>query len=144
MTTTTGPAEFIEIMFPGNQFNSEIVSALRELVDNGTIRIIDLLFVKKDAEGNVQFFELEALGEAERAPFDDLDGVIDSLLSTEDIQLAAQNLPNNCSAGLLVWENLWAARFADAVRAASGVVIINERIPHQALEVALKAVQIGA
>ena len=51
-----GPVEFIEIAFPGNQFNSEIVLALRELVDNGTIQIIDLLFVKKDAVGNVQYF----------------------------------------------------------------------------------------
>jgi hypothetical protein len=141
---TTGPVEFIEIMFPGNQFNSDIVPALRELVDNGTIKIIDLLFLKKDAEGNVQVFELDALTGEESAPFDDLDGIIGELLSTDDIQLAAQNLPNNCSAGLLVWENVWAARFADAVRAANGVVVVNERVPRAALEAALAAAQIGA
>jgi len=141
---TTGPVEFIEIAFPGNQFNSEIVLALRELVDNGTIQIIDLLFVKKDAEGNVKYFELDALAGEESAPFNDLDGIISDLLSTEDVQFAAQNLPNNSSAGLLVWENLWAARFADAVRAANGVVNINERVPRGALEAALAAAQVGA
>ena len=141
---TTGPVEFIEIVFPGNRFNDEIVPALRELVDSGTVRILDLLFIKKDADGNVQSFELSALAPEESAAFDTLDGEIDDLLSPEDIQLAAQDLPNNSAAGLLVWENVWAARFADAVRAANGVVNINERVPRGALEAALAAAQVGA
>lgn len=135
----TGPIEYILIAFPGNQFKGEIVPALRELVENGTIRIIDLLFIKKDAEGNVLSFELGALASDEAAPFDDVDGEIDDLLSAEDIQIAAQELPNNSSAGLLVWENVWATRFADAVRAANGQVLANERIPHAIVEEVLQA-----
>lgn len=137
MVTTAGPVEFIEIAFPGNRFNGAIVPALRELVDSGTIRILDLLFVKKDAAGNVESFELSALAPDERAAFDDLDGEIDDLLSPEDVLLVAESMPNNCSAGLLVWENLWAARFAAAVRAADGVVLANWRIPQGAVEAAL-------
>lgn len=137
MVTTAGPVEFIEIAFPGNRFNGAIVPALRELVDSGTIRILDLLFVKKDAAGNVESFELSALAPDERAAFDDLDGEIDDLLSPEDVLLVAEGMPNNSSAGLLVWENLWAARFAAAVRAADGVVLANWRIPQGAVEAAL-------
>jgi hypothetical protein len=138
---TRGPIEFIEIVFPGNQFNGGIVPALRELVDSGVVRILDLIFVKKDAAGNVESFELSALAPEESAAFADLDGEIDNLLSTEDILFAGQSLENNSSAGLLVWENVWAAKFADAVRAANGVVVANERIPHTIIEAAFAAAQ---
>lgn len=135
----TGPIEFIEIAFPGNQFNGDIVPALRELVDSEIVRIRDLLFIKKDADGNIHSFELSTLDPQESLAFDDLDGDIGSLLSEEDIQIAADNLANNSSAALLVWENTWAARFANAVLAANGQVIVNERVPYAALEAALEA-----
>ena len=125
------------------QFNGEIVPALRQLVDSGTIRILDLLFIKKDAAGNVQSFELSALTPEESAAFEELDGEIDDLLNPDDILLAAENLENNSSAGLLVWENLWAARFADAVRAANGVVLANWSIPQPTVDAALEAAQVG-
>lgn len=134
-----GPVEYILIAFPGNRFNGQIVPALQELVDSGTIRIIDLLFLKKDAAGNVLFVELSDAGEEEAAPFEALDGEIDGLLTPEDIELAASELPPNSSAGLLVWENVWAARFAEAVRDAGGQVVANERIPHAVIEAALQA-----
>jgi hypothetical protein len=136
-----GPVEYILIAFPGNQFNGQIVPALRELVDGGLIRIIDLLFVKKDADGNVLSIELSALTPEEASGFDDLEGEVDDLLNMEDIELAAAELPPNTSAGLLVWENVWAARFADAVRAANGEVIANERIPHSVVQAAFEAFQ---
>ncbi|NTU86343.1 MAG: hypothetical protein HGA45_44610 [Chloroflexales bacterium] len=136
--------EYILIAFPGNRFSGQIVPALRELVDSNTIRILDLLFIKKDAEGNVLSVELSDAGADEAAPFDAVEGEYGDLLSLEDIQLAAADLPNNSSAGLLVWENVWAARFADAVRAASGQVIANERIPHAVVEAAERALQAGA
>jgi len=126
---SAGPLEYILIAFPGNKFNGGILPALHELVDNEIIHIVDLIFIKKDGEGNVSTLELSSLGEDEGAPFDDLDGDVDGLLSMDDIALAAQDLPNNCSAGLLVWENLWAARFANAVLDADGQVLANERIP---------------
>lgn len=133
-----GPVEYILIAFPGNRFNGGIVPALQELVDSGTIRIIDLLFLKKDAAGNLLYVELSDAGE-EAAPFEALDGEVDGLLTPEDIELAAAELPPDSSAGMLVWENVWAARFAEAVRAAGGQVVANERIPHAAIEAALQA-----
>lgn len=138
-----GPVEYILIAFPGNRFSGAIVPALRELVDSGTIHIIDLVFIKKDAEGNILTLELADMGE-EAAAFEDLDGEVDDLLSAEDLRLAAAELPPNSSAGLLVWENAWAARFAAAVRDADGQVLANERIPHALVEAALAAHAAGA
>ena len=135
---TVGPVEYILISFPGNKFKGEIVPALSDLVEKGIIHIIDLLFVKKDAEGNMLIFELSSLDEDEGKPFESLEGDIDDLLSVDDIQLAAQALPNNSSAALLVWENVWATRFAQAVRDANGQVLANERIPHAVVEAALQ------
>lgn len=132
-----GPVEYILIAFPGNKFSGQIVPALQELVASGTIQIIDLLFIKKDADGNVLAVELDTADEDEAAPFAELDGEYGDLLSQEDIELAAAELPPNSSAGLLVWENVWAARFAEAVRAADGQVIANERIPHAMVEAAV-------
>lgn len=129
-----GPVEYILIAFPGNKFSGQIVPALQELVASETIHIIDLLFIKKDADGNVLVVELDTAEEDEAAPFAGLDGEYGDLLSQEDIELAAAELPPNSSAGLLVWENTWAARFAAAVRAADGQVIANERIPHAVVE----------
>lgn len=134
-----GPVEYILIAFPGNKFNGAIVPALQELVDGGIIHIIDLLFIKKDADGNILTVELSDADPDEATPFDTLDGEVSDLLSMEDIELAAAELPPNSSAGLLVWENVWAARFAEAVRSANGYVIANERIPHAVIEAALAA-----
>jgi hypothetical protein len=141
-----GPVEYILIAFPGNRFNGQIVPALRELVDTGLIHIIDLLFIKKDAEGNLLIVELEDTEEPDHALFAELEGEIDDLLSREDIELAAAALPINSSAGLLVWENLWAARFAAAVRDANGQVLAYERIPHAMIEAALQyaGIDLGA
>ena len=139
-----GPLEYILIAFPGNKFNGGILPALHELVDNEIIHIVDLIFIKKDGEGNVSTLELSSLEDDEGAPFDDLDGDVDCLLSMDDIALAAQDLPNNCSAGLLVWENLWAARFANAVLDADGQVLANERIPLAVADAARAALAAGA
>jgi hypothetical protein len=132
-----GPVEYILIAFPGNKFSGRIVPALQELVASGTIHIIDLLFIKKDADGNLLVVELDNADPDEAAPFAELDGEYGDLLTQEDIELAAAELPPNSSAGLLVWENVWAARFAAAVRAADGQVIANERVSHAVVEAAL-------
>ena len=136
----TGPVEYMLIAFPGNRFSGEIAPALHELVDSNTVHIIDLLFIKKDAEGNVLVVELDTLDDEEGAMFDEFDGDLEDLLIMDDIELMAAELPNNSAAGLLVWENLWAARFAQAIRNAHGEVIANERIPHELIQAAHAAI----
>jgi hypothetical protein len=134
-----GPVEYLLVEFPGNKFKGEIVPALIELVENETIRIIDLLFVKKDEEGNVSSFELSALSNDESAAFDDLDGEVSDLLSEEDILNEAELLMPGSSGAILVFENVWAERFATAVRNADGRVVDNARIPASVIEAALAA-----
>jgi hypothetical protein len=134
-----GPIELLVVKFPGNRFTGEIAPALKELVETGTIRIIDLLFVTKDAQGVVDVVEIDGLGEATFATFDPLVGEVAGLLSEEDARLFSASLEPNSSAGLLLFENTWAARFAQAVRNASGEVVLNERIPRAVVEELVEA-----
>jgi hypothetical protein len=132
---TIGPVEYILIGFPGNKFTGEIAPALGRLIENNTVRIIDLVFVGKDADGNVTAFEFDQIEEL--APFADLQGEVGGLLSEEDVAYAAAALEPNSSAALLVWEDTWAAELATAIRNANGVVLEGARIPHDLVEQAM-------
>jgi hypothetical protein len=134
-----GPVEYLIVEFPGNQFKGDIVPALKELTHNGTVHIIDLIFIKKDGDGNVKSFELSNLSAAEAAAFNDLDAEIDDLLNEEDIALAAEKLRPNSSAALLVFEHTWATRLRDAVVNSGGRLVDNERVPAAIVEAAMAA-----
>ena len=134
--TPVGPVEYLVVKFPGNKFKGEIVPALRELVDNRTIRIIDLVFIYKDGDGNVSAVELEELAEDEASGIGDVADAGGALLNDEDIEIAAEGLENNSSGAMLLFENVWAAKFAQAVRNADGELVANERIPHEIVEAA--------
>lgn len=136
-----GPVEYLVVEFPGNQFKGEIVPALTELTERGTIRIIDLLFIKKDADGNAVAVELSNLPAAEAAPFNQLDGEIDDLLNDGDTRTVAAMLQPNSSAGVLVFENVWATRLRDAIVNAGGRLVDNARIPAAIVEAAFEAGQ---
>ncbi len=136
----TTPVEYIVIEFPGNQFNGDVAPALAELIATGTVRIIDLLFVTKDAAGEVGWLELGDLDSDVAAAFDALEGEVGGLVSEEDVAEVAANLSADSSAVLIVWENTWAERFAQAVVASSGQVVAHERIPVAVVEAALAAI----
>ncbi|ACQ78997.1 conserved hypothetical protein [Beutenbergia cavernae DSM 12333] len=131
-----GPVEYVLIAFPGNQFKGEIVPALADLIDAGTVRIIDLVFLKKDADGTVTTFEYDGLEDS--AAFAELPGEAGGFLGEEDIAAAGDALEPDFSAALLVWEDVWAAPLAEAIRGAGGVIIGGERVPHEIVEAALE------
>ena len=135
-TVEVGPVEYVIVGFEGNRFNGEIVPALVDLVDSGAVRILDLIFISKDADGTVTAFEYDELEDLLPlcAVADDSLG----LLNDEDVDMAAETLEPNCSAAFLVWEDLWAARFAGAVRASGGTFIAGERIPHEIVVAAIE------
>ena len=137
---TLGPVEYIVVEFPGNQFNSDLVPALVDLVKSNTIRILDLLFVRTHADGSFEAMELDALPPLEATSFDNLDGDILGLLNGEDIELLAKGLEPNSSAALLVFENVWAKRLRDAVVSANGRLVDNARIPAAVVAAAMAAV----
>jgi hypothetical protein len=129
-----GPVEYILIGFPGNKFNGEIAPELAKLIDGGTIRILDLVFIMKDADGNVEALDFEDHDDV--ALFRALDGEVGGMISEEDIEYAASALEPNSSAALLIWEDLWAKPFVDALRNSGAVLLEGARIPHDLIELA--------
>ncbi len=130
-----GPVEYIIVSFPGNKFTGEIVPALSRLIENQTIRILDLVFVGKDDQGNVTALEFDQLEEL--APFATLPGEAGGLLSEEDLAYAAAALEPSSSAALLIWEDAWATELAEAIRDSHGVLLEGARIPHDLVEQAM-------
>jgi uncharacterized membrane protein len=135
-----GPVDYMIVAFPGNEFRGEIAPALADLVDNGTIRIIDLAFVGKNAEGEVVAFELMDLAPDVKKAFEDLGVEVSGLFNEDDLMSTGEKLEPNTSAALLVWENLWARTVADAIRDAGGVLVDFTRIPHEVVQAARDAV----
>jgi len=134
---SVGPVDVAVIGFEGNQFNGDVAPALSELNRSGTVRIIDLALVRKDADGTISVIEA---GDDEVA--DALDSVYENqfdLLSEDDLAKIAGGLQPSSSALVVVWENSWAARLAAAVRDSRGRVITQERIPRETVLRAIAA-----
>jgi Family of unknown function (DUF6325) len=135
---SVGPVDVYIIGFPGNKFSGRIAPAILELVENGTIRIIDLLFVMKDANGVVTTLEAADIDE-EGAAFVNIDVAQPGALGPEDAEEVGDDLPSNSSTLLVAFENLWAAKLVGALQAADAVVIDSIRIPVDVVEAALAA-----
>jgi hypothetical protein len=133
-----GPVDWIVLEFPGSRFNGEIAPVVADLVDRGTVRILDLLLIRKDEDGSLEFAELEELDEGEVGQLRSYEGELAMLLSEQDVVAVAEAVEPGSTAALLVWENAWAAPFASAVRRAGGQLVASGRIPVQSL---LAAVQ---
>ena len=129
MSEPIGPVEFLIIGFAGNQFNGDIAPALVEMVEAGTVRIIDLAVVSKDGEGNATIFEMQELSPDVADALIALTGEVSGLLSEEDLLGVAEDLAPNSTAAAILVEHIWATRFAQAVRAAKGDLLLSERIP---------------
>ena len=123
-----GPVDVYIIGFPGNKFTGRIAPAIIELVENGTIRVLDLTFVMKDADGVVTTLEAADL-DAEGAGFVEIDVVQPGALGPEDAEEVSDDLPANSAALLIAFENLWATKVVDALQAADAVLIDSIRIP---------------
>ena len=135
-----GPVDYLIVAFPGNKFRGEIAPALADLVDAGTIRIIDLAFVSKDADGEVLAFELNDLDPEVRAGFERAGCEVQGLFNEEDLAAAGEELELNSSAALLVWENVWARDVAQKMRDAGGILLDFDRVPHEVVQAAREAV----
>ena len=135
-----GPIELLMIKFPGNRFSGEIARELGQLVEAGTIRLIDILFVRKDEFGGLTVLEINDLDDDDYTVFDPIVADISGLLSEDDIRHLSNALETDSSAGLMVFENAWATRFVDAVANAGGEVVLNERIPRAVIQQAVEQV----
>ena len=131
-----GPVDVYIIGFPGNKFNGRVAPAILELVENGTIRILDLLFVSKDAEGVTTVIQAEDL-DAEGAGFLAIDVTQPGALNEEDAEEVSDDLPANSSAMLIAFENVWARKVVDALQDADAVLIDSIRIPVDVVQAAM-------
>lgn len=129
-----GPVELLVVKFPGNQFKGEIAPALTELVENGTIRVIDILFANKDADGKVEMVEVNDLDDDDFRRFDPVVTDVTDMLTAEDVDVLTQTLEPNSSAALMLFENTWATRFRDALVNANAQLVLNERIPRAVID----------
>lgn len=138
-----GPIDYIVVEFPGNRMTGEGLPILVDLVDRGLIRILDLLFVRKDADGSVAGMEVadfDGDGALDLAVFE---GVSSGLLGEDDIEEAGKALEPGNSAGILVYENVWAAPFATALRRGGAQMVASGRIPVPAVLAALEETDAG-
>jgi hypothetical protein len=132
---SAGPIDLVLLRFPGNEFNGGIAPALRDLVDQGTVRVVDVLFVYKDDAGTVGSIELGALGPHLDQAFIDVDGQLGGgLLDPEDVDEVGKDLEPNSSIAVIAIENVWAVPFIEAVRSAGGELVDQARVPSQVVD----------
>jgi Family of unknown function (DUF6325) len=142
--TDAGPVDIILLGFPGNQFNGGIAPALRDLVEGGLVRVVDLLFVYKDDDGTVGSLELAGLGADLDPVFVDLDGQLGGgLLDAEDVDEVASGIEPGNSVAVVAVENLWAIPFINAVRDAGGELIDQARVPSAVVAAVREAAEEG-
>lgn len=134
-----GPVDFVVVEFPAGErnFTGEAAEELLSLIQAGTIRLIDLLILEKAEDGTVEAIELEDLDDL--GPFQILEAELAEFLAADDVAHLAAAMDPGSIAGVLVYENLWAAPFASAVRRAGGQLVANGRIPAQAIIAAIEA-----
>jgi hypothetical protein len=131
-----GPVDYAIVGFPGNRFRGEIAPALAELVEAGTIRIIDIAFAGKNSDGEAIAFELTELDPDVQEALDKLGIEVNGLLNHDDLMSAAEALEPDSSAAVIVWENVWARKVTQAMRDAGGVLLAFERLPHDVVQAA--------
>jgi hypothetical protein len=128
-----GPLEYIVIGFAGNTFDGSIAREIEKVVENGTIRLVDVVFVGKDADGDAIILELDNKDDPRFAPFAGLLGDRMALLTPEDLEQVAAELPANTSGMVMLFEHRWAERIKEAMAAAGGFLVGRSVIPPEVL-----------
>ena len=139
-----GPVDYLVVEFPAgaSNFTGEMADELLALVNSGTIRVIDVLILQKDEDGNVEAMELSDIEQL--GPLQAVEAQLAELLAAEDVEHLAAAMDPGSTAGVLIWENLWAAPFASAARRSGGQLIANGRIPIQAIIASIEADEAAA
>ena len=134
-----GPVDYLVVEFPAgsSNFTGEMAAELASLADAGTIRVLDLLVLHKDEDGNVEAFEIDDLDALDELRV--LETQVAEILAADDVAHLAEAMEDGSTAGVLVWENCWAAPFASAARRSGGQLIASGRIPIQAIIASLEA-----
>ena len=134
-----GPVDYIIVEFPAgaSNFTGEMAKELLALIDSGTIRVIDILILTKKEDGSVEAMEFSDIDDL--GPLQKVEAELAELLAADDVDHLAAAMEPGSTAGVLIWENLWAAPFASAARRSGGQLIANGRIPIQAIIASIEA-----
>ena len=134
-----GPVDYLVVEFPAgaSHFSGETAAELAALVEAGTIRVLDVLILAKDADGSVEAMEIDDLDEIDELRV--IETEIAEILAAEDVEHLAAAMEPGSVAGVVIWENTWAAPFGSAARRAGGQLIASGRIPIQAIAASLEA-----
>jgi hypothetical protein len=138
-----GPVDYLVVEFPAGQdnFTGEMAKELTSLVESGTIRVLDVLIIRKDEDGSFEALEIDDLDEVDELRA--IETEIAEILAAEDVAHLAEAMEPGSVAGVLVWENTWAAPFASAARRAGGQLVATGRIPIQAILASIEAEEAG-
>jgi Family of unknown function (DUF6325) len=136
-----GPVDYVVVEFPADRghFSGEMATELEALVKSRQVRVLDLLFLKKEPDGSVEGFESHEFGDDELGELRALETGLAMLLAEDDVASIGAAMEPGSVAAVLVWENVWAAPFAAAVRHSGGQLVASGRIPIQALAAAIEA-----
>ena len=128
-----GPVDYLVVEFPGSNFTGEIMPEMVDLVQRGVVRVLELVVIKKAEDGSYEALEFDDLSDDVFGDVREAERNLANLLSEDDVAAVVEALEPGSTAGLLIYENLWAAPFASAVRRAGGQVVAGGRIPTQQL-----------
>ncbi len=131
---SVAPLEYLVVRFEGNHFTGEIMPELESLRDRGLVRVVDLLFIQKDKDGNVSVREISDLGEEEATHYGPIVGDLHDVLSFEDIEDVASRIPNNSSAAIALLEHIWATRLRETILNARGEILESGFVPMADIE----------
>lgn len=135
MTMTIGPVEYLVVTFPDGALSDDIAPALKALVDTDKIRLLDLVFLTKNADGDVSVVEVDEHDQL--SGFAEIEGEVGGLIGPEDYEFVAEELFEDSCAAVILIEDLWAAPLADAVEAAGGFLVGGARIPKDLVDAAV-------
>ncbi len=137
MIVYTGPIEYFLIAFGSDTISDNVINELDELAKAGIVRILDLIFLRKTADGDVSVLELDEVEDI--TAFAEIDGAYGALVGDEDIDFVGSQIDPGSSAALVVVEDLWAASLAAAIEGSGGTLLAGARIPRDLADVALAA-----
>ena len=134
---TYGPIDYVVLEFKNENLKGEIIPTIVELIENKTIKVIDLVIIRKDNNGKHEVVELQELDAETLAVYDPIHAEVSGLIQVEDIAAIAEKMENGTTAAALLFENLWAIKFKEAVLRADGKLLEQVRLHHEDVEEAL-------
>ncbi|MFN8483211.1 MAG: DUF6325 family protein [Anaerolineae bacterium] len=133
-----GPVDLLAVEFKGNRFTGAALSEIHKLVGDGVVRVIDLVLVTKDAEGKLATIELQDVPPGVASELDLLQPVISQMITNGDISSIGELLDNESTAAIMLYENVWATKTLEAIKAAGGRLVVSQRIPHEDIVAAVE------